>query len=322
MSTLQVDRITPYQSASIQIDGDVVQANAATTGSNTFVGDQVINDAEIHLSGSASTLNIYQNISSIRFWSGSNQTEVGTWVNVQPNPADGSLTIAAFPDNNHFVYFNTQLTQSLFEAPVRLQGGVTQETSFDSNVNVSGNIKLNSNLSVGGTTELTGSVTLSGSLNVQSGNINGKDIILDDPGSNSTLLINPDYFTAYRGIVTQWQEGSNKSFMNLSEQTAEILVNGVGPGYAYDTALILQADGDGAKFRDWNGSYVYQTWLAVQPLGNPSFKRDVEVTGSVEISSVLQLAGQDPLPAGGVGQLAVSSSGDLYYHNGAGWQLK
>jgi hypothetical protein len=42
MSTLQVDRITPYLSASVTIDGDVIQANAATTGSNTFVGDQNI----------------------------------------------------------------------------------------------------------------------------------------------------------------------------------------------------------------------------------------------------------------------------------------
>lgn len=42
MSTIQVDRIIPYQSASVTIDGDIVQANAATTGSNTFVGDQNI----------------------------------------------------------------------------------------------------------------------------------------------------------------------------------------------------------------------------------------------------------------------------------------
>jgi hypothetical protein len=38
----------------------------------------------------------------------------------------------------------------------------------------------------------------------------------------------------------------------------------------------------------------------------------------VEIGSVMQLAGQDPLPAGAVGQLAVSAS-NLYYNNGATW---
>lgn len=43
MSTIQVDRIIPFQSSSVTIDGDIIQANAATTGSNTFVGNQIIN---------------------------------------------------------------------------------------------------------------------------------------------------------------------------------------------------------------------------------------------------------------------------------------
>jgi hypothetical protein len=41
MSTLRVDRIEPYLSSSVSIEG-AIQANAATTGSNTFVGDQNI----------------------------------------------------------------------------------------------------------------------------------------------------------------------------------------------------------------------------------------------------------------------------------------
>lgn len=42
MSTLRVDKITPYQSGSVTIEGSVIQPNAATTGSNTFVGNQNI----------------------------------------------------------------------------------------------------------------------------------------------------------------------------------------------------------------------------------------------------------------------------------------
>jgi hypothetical protein len=49
-----------------------------------------------------------------------------------------------------------------------------------------------------------------------------------------------------------------------------------------------------------------------------SLKLPTQITGSVSISDVLQLAGQDPLPAGAVGQLAVSAS-NLYYNNGATW---
>lgn len=44
----------------------------------------------------------------------------------------------------------------------------------------------------------------------------------------------------------------------------------------------------------------------------------IAMTGKVEMSNVLQLAAQDPLPAGGTGQLAVSGS-NLYYHNGSSW---
>ena len=45
MSTLRVDKISPFQSSSILIEGNVIQANAATTGSNTFVGNQEIQGA-------------------------------------------------------------------------------------------------------------------------------------------------------------------------------------------------------------------------------------------------------------------------------------
>lgn len=44
----------------------------------------------------------------------------------------------------------------------------------------------------------------------------------------------------------------------------------------------------------------------------------IAITGKTELSNVLELAPQDPLPGGGTGQLAVSGS-DLYYHNGSSW---
>jgi hypothetical protein len=41
MSTLQVDRIIPYQSSSVLVEG-LSAPNLATTGSNTFTGNQNI----------------------------------------------------------------------------------------------------------------------------------------------------------------------------------------------------------------------------------------------------------------------------------------
>lgn len=42
MSTLRVDKITPFQSSSIEIDGNITIPGAATTGSNTFTGTQIV----------------------------------------------------------------------------------------------------------------------------------------------------------------------------------------------------------------------------------------------------------------------------------------
>jgi hypothetical protein len=52
--------------------------------------------------------------------------------------------------------------------------------------------------------------------------------------------------------------------------------------------------------------------------GRVTVTRPLIAQQQVEIGSVMQLAGLDPLPAGGVGQLAVSAS-NLYYNNGSSW---
>ena len=46
----------------------------------------------------------------------------------------------------------------------------------------------------------------------------------------------------------------------------------------------------------------------------------ISVTGSMNISSVMNMRPLDPLPAGNIGDLAVSSSNQLYFYNGA-WTL-
>jgi len=79
-------------------------------------------------------------------------------------------------------------------------------------------------------------------------------------------------------------------------------------------------------FADWdNGStFSYVPFMTLTPnVGdNPpvQFKRSVQVTGSVNISNVMNLKAQNPLPAGTIGDLAVSAS-HLYFYNGAWTQL-
>ena len=54
--------------------------------------------------------------------------------------------------------------------------------------------------------------------------------------------------------------------------------------------------------------------------GSAVFRKGASITGSVNISEVINLAKQNPLPTGTTGSLAVSGSG-LYFHNGTSWNL-
>jgi hypothetical protein len=131
----------------------------------------------------------------------------------------------------------------------------------------------------------------------------------------------------YPLFTYQYTAESSSLLFNYTENlsaTASYTVGVFDNAFTQDVELQLEATiGHGVQFKDYNsGTGVYPTFLKIAPNGgsNPplEFKRSAEVTGSVSISDVLQLAGQDPLPAGAVGQLAVSAS-NLYYNNGATW---
>ena len=420
MSTLQVDRITPYLSASVTIDGDVIQANAATTGSNTFVGDQNIQgtitasiqegfalvggvgdvstlvatssfggalpsgvvsgssqltasyDERYALSGSgggalpsgvvsgsaqitelgfATTgsntftgqqdfqgaisasvieigpefgdgINLYQGgFSQIRFYSGSNQTEVGTWVNMQVNPSNGALAISSFPANNHFIDFDVEQTASIFDAPIKGFGG---------------------NLRIGSNTTITGSLTISGSSSTDL-TIQGRQLISGPTTGEVPFLLvsSSDANTTYgRFAVICQRSGSLYPQYTLNSQTPNSTLvltsdtaftssigisvrDNVNPPTQFTGLRVDTDNGNGTQFKDIDSSTLTTNTfmrIAPNPGTNPpvEFKRSAEVTGSVSISDVLQLAGLDPLPAGAVGQLAVSAS-NLYYNDGATW---
>ncbi len=53
--------------------------------------------------------------------------------------------------------------------------------------------------------------------------------------------------------------------------------------------------------------------------GSGIFTSGLTITGSVNITEVINLKPLDPLPTGTLGKLAVSSSSDLYFHNGSSW---
>lgn len=66
-----------------------------------------------------------------------------------------------------------------------------------------------------------------------------------------------------------------------------------------------------------NPANAYPAVIGFQNKSNWTDGRSTFLT-PVKLNNVLELAAQDPLPAGSVGQLSVSGS-NLYYHNGSSW---
>ena len=378
MSTIQVDRIIPYQSASVTVEG-LSAPNLATTGSNTFVGDQNIQGtltASIQegfvLAGGAGDISVLVATSSFieatadlgplntftasqevlnatYATTGSNtfngdQVVQGTDKQTFSDPGDNqevkTISVNSFVDSQGYTmgintfgwyHFNSEGHQGFssnlwtsdyayggawFHDPNKFEyilfpsGAAYDSNTFGLYDNGDTTTKfrvLADKIELTGSAELSGSQTLTGNLTA-GGNIN----------ATSNIRVNPNFDSSFLGIKGQWNAGSQTSTLTAAEQKSSLILNAFPTDFTYDEYLLIDVDVNGVQFRDFDSGYTAQTWLQVTKSGNPSFKRTIEVTGSVEISEVLQLAAQDPLPANGVGQLAVSGS-NLYYNDGSTW---
>jgi hypothetical protein len=131
----------------------------------------------------------------------------------------------------------------------------------------------------------------------------------------------------YPVFLATYTQQSSSVLLNYTDnltQTASYNLGVFDNGFTQDVELFIDTTiTHGVQFKDIDSSTgAYITFLKIAPNGgtNPplEFKRGMQVTGSVSVSDVLQLAQKDPLPTGAVGQLAVSAS-NLYYHNGSSW---
>jgi hypothetical protein len=157
----------------------------ATTGSNTFTGNQTITSGNGISMNIGSTIRLFEQsgvgTSAIQFWSGSNVTDNNPrWVNIQPEPGGGGrLAISAFPENNHFMFFDPAAWTTQFESVVTGYGA-------------------NSRLKIGAGIEVTGSTILGGQLQLSptAASNNGRNAVLFVSGStvssdSENLFYNP-----------------------------------------------------------------------------------------------------------------------------------
>jgi hypothetical protein len=386
MSTLQVDKIIPYQSSSVTVEG-LSAPNLATTGSNTFVGNQNIQgtitasiqegfalvggvgnvstlaatssfggsgfpftgDAVItgSLTISGSAANDLEVIGGIRVSSGSANTTV-TPLGVN---SGGSGTIT----NRIGMFSNpslanlgalTTVTQPSIVVNRAAPPFTTQAIEFTNGTTIG--LKL--------PVEITGSLSISGSNTIDLV-VNGRQSIIGPTtGDTPQLIVSSSDFTNTigRGSITISGSGaftpgfavnSPSSSANLSAlgfTVARTGAGGVGGAIDFGNYLAVSTGdaseltlaADAAQYTvigNWTGPAIcsnspsdgYPAIIGFQNKstwtdGRPTFLTPVDVSGSVNITDVLKLAQKDPLPTGGVGQLAVSAS-NLYYHNGSSW---
>lgn len=267
MSTIQVDRIIPYQSSSVTIEGGLVQPNAATTGSNTFVGDQIIQGTI--------TASIQEGFAL-----------VGGVGNVSTLVATSSFG-GALPSG--VVSGSAQISSLGF--------ATTGSNTFIGNQIITGSVTISGSaaddLIVFGNTKVSGS---SNYVTIGTNNV----FAINNSGGGVGVSLD---FGGYLAVGTA--DGSEISIVNDEGQYGS-------PGNWTGPAIV--ANNPSNTYPAIIGFQNKSTWTD----GRPTFLTPVDISGSVNITDVLQLAGQDPLPGGAVGQLAVSAS-NLYYHNGSSW---
>jgi hypothetical protein len=191
--------------------------------------------------------------------------------------------------------------------------------------------------------QITGSVLVSGSLTqtftapsteseIPLITINGA-VVTGTPFNNVRMLVQ-DYASLGQTYTEAigFEYWDSLSYLYGSEFTLngkEISLVVLPTGSAVNAQFRIFDNTFGKPITEWNATEMYiGTSLSRSTdfirMGNTGMdyirltSQKNEITGSVSLSSTLQLAGQDPLPTGAVGQLAVSAS-NLYYHNGSGW---
>lgn len=206
-------------------------------------------------------------------------------------------------------------------------------------LDISGYATTGSNTFIGNQT-ISGSLAVSGTLDLTNTPITSDtDIFISNiPTANTEAryVYNMDSTQVAQFIVIGRSGSAEESRVSMD---AYYDGGSKGLGYLYATGLKGRVEawdktfeGSISIFGDNTGGYIadyspvtndYANAIKLQPYssyngGLVEVLRPLEVSGSATFNQVLELAPQDPLPAGGVGQLAVSGS-NLYYHNGSVW---
>lgn len=308
MSTLQVDKITPYLSASVTIEGSVIQADAATTGSNTFQGNQIIVGTGVQTFNDPSNGVQIDNL-KVNSWAAPSGHTIGNstlgWQRYDGTVHGWAQELYTSDYSYGSVVFHepSKIHWGMFPS-----GAAYQDKTVDliDNGDTTATFRVATNK-----IELTGSIAVSGNQF-----ISGQGTQTFSDISNNSQVDNIK--------IGSWVAPAGYTIANstLGWQRYDGTVHGfVQELYTADYAY-------GSSVRHEPGAVTWEIFASGSAYSGGSFKLEdkgdtsVNATFAVDVADiqgVLQLkdwAGS--LPGGSVGQLAVSNN-NLYYHNGTSW---
>ena len=295
MSTLKVDSIQGYSGTDVDITGSIKQTyTAPATDSSTelvrmngsTVQGRSYDQAVFQLSNFPSYGAQFEDYFGIEYYD-SGFYNFGTEFNV----------------NGQGARLFTQPSGSGFGTGATIKTIDNYNTTADAVISsTNGKVQIDTpSLQITGSTETSGSVKTNDYFVIEGGSENVRGFL-----SPFNAL------TAYDGIALYRNDSSDKQQLTLWGQdgSSEIFLNTYTAGYLIDEVLHFKTSTTGVEFRDYWGN-----WLTQNSFGGAVFTR------KATFNDTLKITPSDPLPAGALGELAVSGS-NLYFHNGTSWQLK
>jgi hypothetical protein len=293
-----------------RINSIVVGTGFATTGSNSFNGNQIITGSmtsslDIRVAGvkmgfgnPAGTSSIAIGTSTLLLNTGTTNIAIG----------EGSLRDNTTGNNNIAIgldtlQFNTTAAQNIAIG----HGAFRDSTTGQQNTVIGHNAALNAgNVNNNTIIGRSAAVSIKNGNNTIVGHTAGGSIT---SGSNNTIVGQAAGNLVGSGSLNTFIGQNSGRNISGSANTLVGTARGVGD---WSNVIAISDGQDNIKFFN-SGS---QTTLTNNTLVSGS----LTTTGSVSIGTTMQLTPLDPLPAGTIGMLAVSSSNELYFYNGA-WTL-
>jgi len=251
---------TPTSTGSFGGGGTIDTGSFATTGSNTFDGDQTIN-GKIEVIQSTPTK--FDGITEVSYPFTSSIGETGYVRQQFSNLGGAGTTFAQTVGGVDFAEFKSAPNTNL----------IFTSQQDEINFFAGGNI----GLSTGGD---TGSILLNG-------NTNANGTITQTPDSNNNALIQQgNFFSTYYGSAQLWQPefagGRSRLFVGEKSE-GRITVNAYSG--AYDNVIAIKADANGISFNDWDlPSYGDAPWMTVEQGGTPTFTRGLQIDGDTVVN--------------------------------------